>query len=121
MQEESAYPLQGLPAILQKTVSDYQQYGQEPISLIACGSLANVFLGGQSLANVARDNCLISPVSLYFIVLAASGEKKSASDNFFSQAAKNWEEKVCSQRLPLVNATKVLHRTWKMQCNELTY
>ena len=41
MQEESAYPLQALPAILQKTVSDYQQYGQQPISLIASGALAN--------------------------------------------------------------------------------
>jgi Protein of unknown function (DUF3987) len=96
MQEESAYPLQALPAILQKTVSDYQQYGQQPISLIACGSLANVSLACQSLANVARDNYLISPVSLYFIVLAASGERKSASDNLFSQAARNWEEKVRS-------------------------
>jgi hypothetical protein len=63
MQEESAYPLQALPIILQNTVSDYQQYGQQPTSLIACGALANVSLACQSLANVARDNYLISPVS----------------------------------------------------------
>lgn len=72
-QEETIYPLQALPTILQKTVFDYQQYGQQPISLIACGALANVSLACQSLANVARDHYLISPVSLYFIVLASSG------------------------------------------------
>ena len=60
MQEESAYPLQALPSILQKTVSDYQQYGQQPISLIACGALANVSLACQSLANVARDHLVAS-------------------------------------------------------------
>jgi len=120
-QEESTYPLQALPAILQKTVSDYQKYGQQPISLIACGALANVSLACQSLANVARDNYLISPVSLYFIVLASSGERKSASDNLFSQAARSWEERMRYQRLPMVNAAKVLHRAWKMQCEELSY
>lgn len=119
--EESAYPLHALPAILQKTVSDYQRYGQQPIALIACGALANVSLACQSLANVARDNYLISPVSLYFIVLASSGERKSASDNLFSQAARNWEERIRYKRLPMMNAAKVLHRAWKMQCEELTY
>jgi hypothetical protein len=121
MQDESAYPLPALPAILQKTVSDYQHYGQQPISLIACGALANVSLACQSLANVARDSYLVSPVSLYFIVLASSGERKSASDNLFSQAARSWEERARYQRLPMVNAAKMLHRAWKMQCEELTY
>ena len=116
-----AYPLDALPNILKKTVVDYQKYGQQPIALVACGALANVSLACQSLANVARDNYLKSPVSLYFIILAASGERKTASDNIFSLAARRWEEKLRETRAPQIQAASTLHRAWKMQCDELTY
>jgi len=67
------YPIETLPAIVRDAVITYQQYGQQPLPLIACSALANVSLACQTLANVARDNLLISPVSLYFIVIANSG------------------------------------------------
>lgn len=115
------YPLSSLPNILRKTIVDYQQYGQQPYALVACGALANVSLACQSLANVARDDYLISPISLYFIVLAASGERKSASDNIFSRAARRWEERIRQTRAPQIQAALLVHRAWKMQCDELTH
>ena len=119
--DETPYPIQALPRILQKTVSEYQKYGQQPMALVACGALANVSLACQALADVARDDYLISPVSLYFISMASSGERKSASDNIFSRAARLWEENLRERRAPLVQAATTLHRAWKMQCDEVAY
>ena len=74
--EDIPYPTQALPSILQNTVTEYQQYGQQPTALIACSALANISLACQSLANVARDDYLLSPISLYFCMAAFSGERK---------------------------------------------
>ena len=67
------YPVQSLPNLIQEAVVGYHQYGKQPLSLIACSALATVSLACQSLANVARDRLLISPVSLYFLLIAESG------------------------------------------------
>lgn len=119
--ESTPYPIQALPGILQTTVSEYQKYGQQPMALVACGALANVSLACQALADVARDDYLISPVSVYFISMASSGERKSSSDNVFSRAARLWEEKLREKRAPIVQAATTLHRAWKMQCDEVAY
>ncbi|MFT4058971.1 MAG: DUF3987 domain-containing protein [Legionella sp.] len=75
---EAPYPLDALPNILQHVVHSYQRYGQQPLSLVANGALANLSLACQAHANVARDTYLTSPVSLYFLVIASSGERKRA-------------------------------------------
>lgn len=64
------YPVQSLPNIIQDAVIAYHQYGKQPLSLIACSALSTISLACQSLANVARDRLLISPVSLYFLIIA---------------------------------------------------
>ncbi len=109
------YPIDALPSLLQKTVSAYQQYGQQPTALVACGALANVSLCCQALGNVARDQYLTSPTSLYFLVVASSGDRKTASDTLFSYAARRWEEAFREKREPLVQAALILHRAWQMQ------
>lgn len=82
----------------------YQQYGQQPLPLIACSALANISLACQSLANVARDNYLVSPVSLYFLLASGSGTRKTAADSVFSKAARKWEAAVRNKREPEVLA-----------------
>ena len=61
--------------ILQQVVNAYQSYGQQPLPLVAGGALAYLSLT-PTLANVARDNYLVSPVSLHFLVIASSGSAK---------------------------------------------
>ena len=73
---QAPYPTDALPSIIRNAVNSYQQYGQQPLPLIACSALANVSLACQNLANVARDSLLVSPVSLFFIVIANSGREK---------------------------------------------
>ena len=111
--EDIPYPTQALPSILQNTVTEYQQYGQQPTALIACSALANISLACQSLANVARDDYLLSPISLYFCMAAFSGERKSASDTVFSRAAREWEDTISEELAPTIQAAKTMHDEWQ--------
>lgn len=109
------YPLDALPTLIRNAVSAYHCYGQQPIPLIASSALANISLACQAHANVARDHYLVSPVSLYFLTAALSGERKSAADSVFSNASKQWEDRVRKQRAPAVSTAKSLHYAWSME------
>ncbi|QDQ40183.1 DUF3987 domain-containing protein [Legionella geestiana] len=109
------YPVHALPSILQQVVTSYQKYGQQPTALVACSAMANLSLACQALANVGRDHHLISPVSLYFLVVASSGERKSAADSVFSSATRAWESKVRLEREPEVETALSLHQAWQME------
>jgi hypothetical protein len=106
------YPAQCLPILVREAVMAYHQYGKQPLSLIACSALSTVSLSCQSLANVARDRLLISPISLYFLLIAESGERKSSVDHAFSQAIRQWEQKVRKKLAPRVQLAKTLHQSW---------
>lgn len=115
LSNEAPYPLDALPNILQRVVHSYQRYGQQPLSLVANGALANLSLACQSHANVARDNYLTSPVSLYFLVIASSGERKSAADSIFSKAIRQWEANIRKKREPERLSALTQHKAWQME------
>lgn len=109
------YPIDELPTIIQDAVTVYQRYGQQPLPLVACSALANVSLACQTLANVARDRLLVSPVSLFFLVVAGSGERKSAADYAFSKATRQWQLEIRKQLEPEINVAQVLYQAWKVE------
>ena len=109
------YPIDALPAIIKNAITGYHKYGQQPIPLIACSALANVSLACQSLANIARDHYLVTPVSLYFLTAGGSGERKSAADSVFSNACRQWEATIKKQRAPEILTAKTLHHAWSME------
>ena len=109
------YPVEALPAIIRNAVTAYQQYGQQPLPLIACSALANASLACQTLANVARDKYLISPVSLYFLVIARSGERKSAADYTFSRAIRQWQLSIRKNLEPELKTAQTLHQAWRVE------
>ena len=114
-ESEAFYPIDALPSSIQKLVLSYQNYGKQPVSLIASTALANLSLACQSLALVARDEFLVSPVSLYFIVIAHSGERKSAADTLFSKPIRNWEQRIRKKREPKVLSALTEHKTWQVE------
>jgi transcriptional regulator with XRE-family HTH domain len=115
IKEDHAYPIKALPTFIRKAIEAYQPYGQQPLPLIACSALANVSLACQALANVARDRMLEGPISLYFLVVADSGERKSAADNTFSQAIRQWERKNREKLMPKIKALRSLHQAWHVE------
>lgn len=111
------YPIDCLPEIIKLPVIAYQKYGQQPISLIASAALANISLACQSLANIARDHLLISPISLYFLIVASSGERKSAVDKAFSFGIRHWQTLNRERLAPEVRTAQILHHAWKAECD----
>lgn len=85
------YPVELLPEEVKRVVLGYQEYGQQPLPMVATSALATMSLACQGLANVARDKLLISPISLNTITVGESGERKTAADNFFSKPMRDWE------------------------------
>lgn len=109
------YPVDALPRTIQNAITSYQRYGQQPLPLIACSALANVSLACQTLANVARDRLLVSPVSLFFLVVAGSGERKSAADYIFSKAIRQWQLDTRKQLEPEIKVAQTLHQAWRVE------
>lgn len=95
---ETPYPLEALPGIAARAVREYQLYGQQPVSMVACSALSAMCFSTQGLANVARDKILTSPLSLNIMVVAESGERKSAADRIFMREARAWEREQADQR-----------------------
>jgi hypothetical protein len=104
-----------LPKLIQDAIISYQGYRQQPISIIACSALANVFLACQTLANVACDHMLVSTVSLYFLVAASSDERKSAADKVFGEGIRQWQTKTRAKIADKATEQQLLHRIWLHQ------
>ena len=86
-----AYPLEALPGMVGAAVREYQAYGQQPVALVASSALAVVSLATQGLADVARDDQLVGPLSLNFLIIAQSGERKTAADKMLAAPLGEWE------------------------------
>ncbi|MDO8415735.1 MAG: DUF3987 domain-containing protein [Agitococcus sp.] len=83
--EQSDYPLEYLPAPLQALTQEIIDYLQCPVPLVVNAILATLSLSAQGLVDVARDKETVSPVSLYLMVIAESGERKSTADKAVTQ------------------------------------
>ena len=85
------YPLDALVGVTGAAVREYQSYGQQPVALVASSALAVVSLAAQGLAEVARDERLRGPLSLNFLIIAQSGERKTAADKALGAPLAEWE------------------------------
>lgn len=85
------FPLDALPPTLQAAVKEVMLAVEAPAALIASSALAAASLATQTEFNVERDVGLDGPISLYFITIAESGERKSAVDRLFFKAAREFE------------------------------
>ena len=89
--QSEPYPLDALPGVVGAAVREYQAYGQQPVALVASSALAVVSLAAQGVADVARDERLTGPLSLNFLIIAQSGERKTAADKALGAMLTDWE------------------------------
>lgn len=113
--EPSPYPLAALPAGLVDAVREVLEFVQCPIALAACSALSALSVSAQHLANVRRAEGLTSPVSLYTLAIAESGERKSSVDKHFTTAISKWEANQAETAKPEITRYKVEHDSWLMQ------
>lgn len=119
IEKAEPYPLHALPDIIRYAVQSYQNYGQQPLEMVAMSALSNVCLACQALANVARDQQLISPISLSFIVAAESGERKTSADRKFSNAAREWQRERQEEMQDKVKSAAAAAKAFEAQRNGL--
>lgn len=98
------YPVDALPKVYKEPVLEVHYYTQASIPIAANSAIVCGASACQMHFDVARDDHLISPTSLFFETHAESGDRKTSCDNFFSkpliqyqrQKAKDMEDEIAS-------------------------
>lgn len=110
--EPEPYPLDALPEGIRAAVDDVHATTQAPLAMVATSALTALSLAGQAHVNVARNNHLTGPVSLFALVLADSGERKSTVDGFFTRAIREYEAAQAEAMKPEVEAYQADLQAW---------
>lgn len=106
------YPLEALPAKLRAAVEEVQGFTKAPIPLIVASALSALSLVTQGHVNVQRSQGLSGPASLYSLVIAPSGERKSTIDDFFTKAIWEYQRDQREIGKPLLQEYQALFDTW---------
>lgn len=91
-QQSGDYPFGAFPKVLSDTVHSLMLNVQAPVELIAGAVLSAVSLACQTFIKVQFPDGRLKPCSLYNIVLAGSGERKSAVYSLVMQPFLDYEK-----------------------------
>lgn len=109
---ESQYPINFLPESIRNVVLEVAGAVQCPIPLVACNALAVISIAAQGLANVVVTPQLQFPISLWFMVVAESGERKSHSERKFRSSLEYWERAMREEFESIIGNYKTQMETW---------
>lgn len=85
------YPLDALHGIIGEAVREAVKIVGCPVALAANSALSVLSVAGQGVANVHYTNQKgATPLSLYLLALADSGERKTSADSLFGDVLKAW-------------------------------
>lgn len=110
--EPQPYPVDVLPQVLREAVQEVQDYVQAPMAMVATSALSAVSLACQGFVDVRRDPGLQGPASLYTLVLAESGERKTTCDTHFTTVLRQWEKDERERMAPEVKKYQSAHAAW---------
>jgi len=91
VREKPVFPLDALPVVLREAVLEIEDYVQAPTALIVSSLLGICSAIVQGLIKVRRDNALVSPTSLYILIIAEPNERKSFIERYFRSVIEKWE------------------------------
>lgn len=107
------YPLDALPNTVRNAVEEVAAFTKAPTPLVASAALAALSLAIQAHVDVKRTEGLISPVSLYLLTIADSGERKSTCDSFFMKAIRDYESIAQEKAKPLIKDYQAEISIWE--------
>ena len=106
------YPIDALPREMRAAVKEVQGFTKAPFAMAATCALSALAVATQARCDVARAVKLTGPTSLFTLIVASSGERKSTVDKFFTAAIVEYE-KVSRERLkPEIDKAKARHDAW---------
>lgn len=112
-EDTTAYPLDALPDGIREAVAEVVEFVQCPPALAACSALSALSLAGQALADVRRADQLEGPISLYFLAVADSGERKTTCDGYFLGLIREWEREQAERAKPDIARSAAAIAAWR--------
>ena len=109
------YPIDALPDIVRAAVEEVHAFVKAPVPLVAACALAPLSLAAQAHYDVKRADQLTGPTSLFFLVVADSGERKSTCDGNFTQEIKDYEREQAELGKSLMEKFEVKLGSWKVK------
>lgn len=92
---DTPYPLHALPNLIGDAVQEVVDIVKCPPAIVAGSALSVLATAIQGIANVQPHRGIrASPLSLYALTIAESGERKTTADNFFSLVLSEWEQQM---------------------------
>lgn len=86
------FPIEAFPALIRDAIQEVESNIQAPIALIASSALGAMSLVCQEYVNVLRPNMTDpTPISLFLLVIAESGERKTSADKLFTRVIFDYE------------------------------
>jgi putative DNA primase/helicase len=113
------YPLDALPDMIRHAIEEVQGFTKAPIPMVASSALAALSLAAQAHADVKRADKLAGPVSLFFLTIADSGERKSTCDGFFSAPIRQYEREKTEHAQPEQKRQAAQLAAWAAERNGL--
>jgi putative DNA primase/helicase len=120
LEANTDYPVDALPDTIKDAVIEIESFMQAPIALIASSAISATSLACQQFVNTP-SNIIgeAKPVSLYFLTLAESGERKTSCDNLFFKPIKNFEIDVEEDIENLKVEKEAEIKIWKLKMDSL--
>jgi putative DNA primase/helicase len=117
--ERKPYPLDALPELVREAVEEVQGFTRAPMPMVAMAALSAASASVQHLADVSRSEKLTGPISLWSMVMAESGERKTALDSLFTKSIRAYELKKALDLKDQIEARKKQIAAWGAKRNGL--
>lgn len=109
------YPIKYFPEEIKSAITEAQEEIQAPLPIIAASALAAMSLAIQSKVDVQRKETLQSPVSLFSLIIAESGDRKSSADKAFTDAIRPYQREVIESNKPVMKEYYCNLRAWQAE------
>ena len=93
-QHQDEFPIECLPEIIRECVVETCSYTQVPIAFASSTALGVAGASVQHLAQVARDDQTVGPISLYILNILRSGERKSTIHKLFQKGFRDRQDEL---------------------------
>ena len=114
-EEPRPYPIDALGEVIKEAVIECKSFGKQPLAMISSAALATASIACQGHVDVARDSENIGPISLYFLTIAESGERKTGTDRIFSKPLEEWQRKVAKEMQNEIIESRAMLDAWKSE------
>ena len=113
--EEIPYPKDALPPLIRNAVDEAHNFIKAPYPMLATSALGAISTTLQAHYDVIRAEKLNGPSSLFTLIIADSGERKSTCDSMFNKPIQIYEAEQAELAKPEIQLFKANHLAWEAE------